>query len=227
MIKAIIFDLDNTLTDFQKFKKAAVEGAVEAMLDAGLKGDREKMIEKIFQVYGKEGIEDQQVFDKFLEKESGSIDYKILAAGIIGYRKAKDGAMALYPRVRLTLTELVKKGIKMVIVSDAPRLPAWMRICSLGLQHYFDHVLTCDDTGVKKPSSIPFEMALSLLKIKPQQAIMVGDWVERDIEGAKKLGIKTAFARYGDSFGTAASGADYDLDDISSLLGIIDKENGK
>ena len=54
---------------------------------------------------------------------------------------------------------------------------------------------------------------------------MVGDWPERDVIGAKKLNMKTAFARYGDMFGTQESGADYDLDDISEILSIIQKEN--
>ena len=53
---------------------------------------------------------------------------------------------------------------------------------------------------------------------------MIGDWPERDVLGAKKIGMKTAFARYGDVFNTKESGADYDLDDISELLPIIKKE---
>ena len=36
MIKAVIFDFDNTLMDFMRMKKAAVETAVDAMIDAGL-----------------------------------------------------------------------------------------------------------------------------------------------------------------------------------------------
>ena len=54
---------------------------------------------------------------------------------------------------------------------------------------------------------------------------MVGDWAERDIAGAKRLGIKTAWAKYGDTFDTKESGADYELDDVSQLLEIIRKEN--
>jgi putative hydrolase of the HAD superfamily len=39
--------------------------------------------------------------------------------------------------------------------------------------------------------------------------------------------MKTAFARYGDTFGTKDSGADYDLGDILELVAIVDRENGK
>ena len=54
---------------------------------------------------------------------------------------------------------------------------------------------------------------------------MVGDWPERDIIGAKNVGMKTAFAKYGDTFNTKNSGADYVLEDISDLINIINKIN--
>ncbi len=223
MIKAIIFDLDNTLMDFMKMKRAAVEAAADAMIDAGLQMKKEELIEKIYSVYWKEGIEDQQVFDKVLLQEFGYIDYRILAAGIIGYRRAKEANLYLYPHVHLTLTELLKRGIKMCIVSDAPKLPVWMRIVALNLQHYFEFVLTYDDTGERKPSPKPFLMALERLGTKPNETLMIGDWAERDIAGAKRLGIITVFARYGDEFNTVNSGADFEITDIIQLLEIVDR----
>ena len=54
---------------------------------------------------------------------------------------------------------------------------------------------------------------------------MVGDWPERDVLGAKQIGMKTAFAKYGDTFGTINSGADYDLEDIAELYAIITEIN--
>jgi hypothetical protein len=38
--------------------------------------------------------------------------------------------------------------------------------------------------------------------------------------------MKTVFARYGDTFDTKESGADYDIDDVVELVGIIDRLNG-
>lgn len=225
MIKAVVFDFDNTLMDFMRVKRNAVEAAVDAMTDAGLKMPKERMIEKIYRVYWKEGIEDQNVFDKVLTEEFGTIDYKILAAGILGYRRAKDGSMALYPHVQMALTALVKMGILRAIVSDAPRLPVWMRIVAMGLHHYFDAVVTFDDTGERKPNPKPFLRALEALKVRPEEALMIGDWADRDMLGAKRVGMRTCFARYGDEFGTKISGADYEVSDILELLDIIQREN--
>jgi putative hydrolase of the HAD superfamily len=226
MIKAVVFDLDNTLVDFMKVKRRAVEAAAEAMIDAGLNASREKTVERIFTMYNREGIEDQRVFDKMLVEEYGEIDYRILAAGILGYRKAKEGAMSLYPHARLTLTHLVRMGLKLAIVSDAPRLSAWLRLVSLGLDPFFDAVVSYDDTGFRKPNPAPFRLALEKLKVDPSEAVMIGDWAERDMVGAKALGMRTVFARYGDDFNTADPGADFEIPDIAQLVDIVKKING-
>ena len=224
MIKAVIFDLDNTLVDFMRMKEAAIDAAVDAMVDAGLKMSKQEAKDQIYKIYQEEGIEYQRVFDRFLKEQLGGIDYKIHAAAIVGYRRAREAALVLYPHVNMTLTELVKRGIKLAVLSDAPRLQAWLRLCSLQLHHIFDFVLTFEDTGERKPSEIPFRKLLSLLKVAPSEALMVGDWPERDMVGAKKVGIKTVFARYGNAFATKDSGADFEIDDISEILEIIDNK---
>ncbi|RKY98071.1 MAG: hypothetical protein DRQ03_03480 [Candidatus Hydrothermota bacterium] len=221
MIKAVVFDLDNTLVDFMKMKEMAVEGAVEAMIDAGLSLRKEDAIKKIYEIYDREGIEDQKVFDKFLSETFGRIDYKILAAGIVGYRKAKEAALVLYPHVHYTLMELLKMGKRLAVISDAPKLQAWTRLAQTGLHHYFEVVVTFDDTGKRKPDPEPFIFALDKLNVKPEESIMIGDWAERDIIGAKTIGMVTVFARYGNTFDTRISGADYEVDDIQELLTII------
>ena len=45
---AVIFDIDNTLMDFMRMKRAAVDAAVDAMIDAGLAIPKAEMVEKIF-----------------------------------------------------------------------------------------------------------------------------------------------------------------------------------
>ena len=90
----------------------------------------------------------------------GQVSNKILAAGIVSYRRAREATLLVYPNVNKTLIELIKMGIKLAVVSDAPSREAWMRLYYLNLHHVFDPVLTFDDTGVRKPSPKPFEMAL-------------------------------------------------------------------
>ncbi|HIA83146.1 MAG TPA: TIGR02253 family HAD-type hydrolase [Candidatus Marinimicrobia bacterium] len=225
MIKAIIFDLDNTLLDFVKMKQFSVKAAITAMNEAGLEVDEKKAYEDIFDLYMERGWENQQVFDDYLNQTVGEVSNKILAAGIVSYRRAREATLLVYPNVNKTLIQLIKMGINLAVVSDAPSREAWMRLYYLNLHHVFDPVLTFDDTGVRKPSPKPFQMALDYLKIKPNEAIMIGDWPERDVVGAKEIGMKTIFARYGDTFGTVDSGADWDVNNVYEVVNIIKELN--
>ena len=225
LIKGVIFDLDNTLLDFMKMKEFAVKAAIKGMIEAGLKVNEDKSYIEINSIYEEFGWENQKVFDVFLEKTIGHVDNKFLAAGIVAYRRAREANLMAYPNVNKTLLALSKSGIKLGVVSDAPSREAWMRIYYLNLYHYFDVVITYDDSGERKPSPIPFQLALDGMGLRPEETIMIGDWPERDVVGAQQIGMKTAFARYGDTFGTVNSGADWDLNDIYQLVGIINEHN--
>jgi len=225
MIRAVVFDLDNTLVDFMAMKRLAVEAAVAGMMDAGLRITREQIQGHIDQIYKEQGIEYQRVFDQLLQNILGHIDYRILSAGIVAYRRAREAALKPYPHVTPTLVALSKAGVKLGLVSDAPAREAWLRLCFINYHHIFDAVVTFDDTGERKPSPKPFLMALNRLNVEPGDAIMVGDWAERDMLGAKNVGMLTAFARYGDSFGNQTVNADYELDDIRTLLDIVKERN--
>ena len=225
MIKAIIFDLDNTLVDFMLLKRAAVDAAINAIIDAGLNVTFEKAKERINSIYDAEGIEYQQVFDHMLKEILGKVDYKIMSAGIVSYRKAREAALKPYPLVLPTLIELMKMGLKLAVVSDAPSKEAWLRLSYINFQHFFDVVITYDETRERKPSPVPFNMALKELDLKADECLMIGDWAERDMVGAKSVGMKTVFARYGDTFNTVNPESDYDIDSISELVEIIKIEN--
>ncbi|MEW5797675.1 MAG: TIGR02253 family HAD-type hydrolase [Bacteroidota bacterium] len=225
MIKGIVFDLDNTLVDFMAMKRLAIDAAISAMIDAGLNLSREEIQTRIDAIYQERGMEYQSVFDQLLYGEFQKVDYKILSAGVLAYRRAREAALVPYPHVYSTLIELIKMGMKTGVVSDAPAREAWLRLTYLNMHHLFDHVVTFEDTGIRKPEPAPFKKILELLRIEPQEALMIGDWAERDVVGAAKVGMKTVFARYGDTFGTVESNADYEVDDISELIGIIRNEN--
>jgi HAD superfamily hydrolase (TIGR02253 family) len=221
-IKAIIFDLDNTLIDFMKMKKMSCDHAMSAMIDAGLTVKKEKGLKTLYTLYDKYGIEHKKIFQEFLRKTLGKIDYKILAHGIVAYRSIKSGLLHPYPHVKSTLLKLKLKGLKLAIVSDAPRMRAWTRLAAMNLTEFFDVVITFDDTKQRKPHPKPFLTALKRLNLEPQEVLMVGDWPQRDIKGAKQLKMKTCFAKYGYSFAKPPkSNADYELDEVKDLLKIV------
>ncbi len=232
MIKAILFDLDNTLIDFWKMKSMSVEAAIRAMQDAGLNINHETAKLKLYALYNELGYEYKYIFEKFLEQVNGKINWKILSNAIVAYRRVRSGFLEPYPRVTQTLLKLVGQGYKLGIVTDAPSLNAWIRLTRMNLDDFFDVVIGFDDTKQLKPSELPFKAALNRLKVNAKEVLMVGDNIKRDISGAKKLGMKTAFAKYGyvESFLSPERSklvkkfkADFELSKFEDLLEIVKK----
>ena len=224
MIKAVLFDLDNTLIDFYTFKTKCVSAALDSMIKAGLKTDKKTALNIIKEIYERFGIEYKYIFQEFLKRAEGRIDYRILSHGLLAYRKARISCLAPYPKVKETIRKL-KKKYKIAVLSDAPVEKAWMRIVLIGIDKSLDAAITFDDTKKRKPNPLPFKKAIEKLKVKPSEILMVGDSIHRDMAGAKKLGMKTCLAVYGRTLKpkTLPKDADFLLKNISDLLKIVKK----
>jgi putative hydrolase of the HAD superfamily len=217
-----------------KYKENSIRAAVDAMIDVGLPLDRGEAVAKIFAIYKAKGIEHQRVFNLFLKQEIGHVDNRMLAAGVVAYRRVRESELVPYPHARLVLNHLLKDGYKLAVVSDAPGFEAWLRLTALGLQHTFDLVLTHDDTGVHKPDPTAFNIALARLGVPPERAVVIGDWKERDILGGQNAGMHTVYARYGDEYSQYADKVadegpepDFVVDDLLQLLEVLERLNAK
>jgi len=222
MLKAVLFDLDNTLIDFMRMKRESTIAALDAMLTAGLKMDRERGLEILSKLYDKHGMEYEWIFQQFLRMMQGGIDYRLLSTAILAYRK-KRASIKPYAGVVLTLKTLRKRGLMLGIVTDAPRLKAWLRLTELGIAQYFKVVVTHEDASKGKPSMLPFKQALDALNVKPAEALFVGDNPEKDIEGARRVGMRTCWAKYGYDGKMMRSRADCTVERIRDVLRVVFK----
>ncbi len=199
-IRCIAFDLDCTMIDFMSMKKATARAAARAMIKAGLKVKEKELYRRIFETYDEKGIEYQKTFAHVLWKLKKWKDLnefeRIQQAGISAYLQTKFKTLRAYPEVLSVLRRLSKK-YRLAVVTDAPRNKAWQRLWLTGLWHFFPLVITYDDTKKFKPHPSPFKLLLKKTGLKPSEILFVGDNLERDVEGAKRMGMKTAWARYG------------------------------
>jgi putative hydrolase of the HAD superfamily len=218
-VKAVIFDMDNTLLDFWKFKRAATRAAVDAMAREGLKTSKTRAMKMMFDIYREKGFEYGEVFEEFMKRTRGKVDYRIVAPAIVAYREARAHVLHSYPDAAAVLKELKKRGYILMLVTDAPRLKAWLRLAMVGLHRAFDDVITRDEKGAGKKTGLPFRKALKKLRLKPSQVMVVGDSWSRDMVPAQKLGMQTCLAMYGRAR-PAAGKADYELKSLKDLLRI-------
>lgn len=62
-----------------------------------------------------------------------------------------------------------------------------------GLSGVFDHIVFSSDLGSIKPSAIPFQTALHGVGARAEWALFAGDSLHYDMEGAKRVGLATAW----------------------------------
>ncbi|MBU2638337.1 MAG: HAD-IA family hydrolase [Nanoarchaeota archaeon] len=220
MIKAILTDCDNTLIDFMRMKTLATNNAAKAMVKAGLKLSLKTAKQELLKTYMKAGIESQKPFTIFL-KQHNQCNERILAAGINAYNSSKIKHLKPYRDVIPTLKQL--KKYKLGIISDAPKLKLYQRLEAMKITNYFDVIIGYEDTKRAKPSRLPFKKALKALKVPPNEALYIGDWPDKDIKGAKSLGMTTVFARYGYLKQGKPVYADYKAMHFKDLIKILKK----
>ena len=82
-----------------------------------------------------------------------------------------------------------------------------------------DAVLTSGAHGKTKPHETIFRRMLELLDVAPDEAVMVGDTVEDDIEGARAVGMQALLVDREGRYGSDAGALD-DLREVPVALGV-------
>lgn len=106
----------------------------------------------------------------------------------------------LHPEALFVLKQLREAKIKTAILSNFDHYPHVYRFLDkTGLTPWVDEIVVSGEIRLKKPDAKIFEYTLKKLGLLPSEALMVGDDYEKDIIGAKNIGISTYFQKNGDS----------------------------
>ncbi len=197
MIKVVFFDLDDTLVDTSRLAEMARKNAIENMIRHGLPVDFDTAYQELLELINEYGSNFGRHFDYLLRRLDLPSNPKWIAAGVIAYHNTKFAYLKSVRGARRLLLELKKSGYKLGIITDGDPIKQWEKILRLELDAYFDEVLISDHLGVKKPHRKIFEKALRKMKVEPDEAIMVGDRLYSDIYGAKQVGMRTVWFKYG------------------------------
>jgi putative hydrolase of the HAD superfamily len=105
------------------------------------------------------------------------------------YWKTTIENLKIYPGVKKTLKLAKENNMRVGIVSDLVANVQLSKLKKLGIDKYVDFLVTSEEAGKEKPHSKPFLLALKKVRCSAKETVMVGDDVEKDIKGAKRLGI--------------------------------------
>ena len=138
MLKAVIFDLDNTLIDFWSFKKMTALAAAKQMRRHGWRLSEKETVRRIFAIYREKGIEYQKTFADLVYGAgyAGNAAERIQQSAIMAYNRAKFSVLRPYPGVKGMLSALRRRH-RLAVLSDAPRNKAWQRLVLAGLDGLF------------------------------------------------------------------------------------------
>ncbi len=202
MIKAVFFDLYNTLCRFYPQREqiqiaAARPFGFHPSPDGIVKGynaaDKYMTEQNAIRHVQKRPEEERAAFfaeyERLILKGAG-IDVTTDVAAQI-WRKVREAPseLALYDDVIPTLEVLDVRGLKLGVISNIYR--DLQQLCDdLGISQYLDFVVSSLTAGVEKPHPPIFLAALAKAGVKPHEAMHVGDQYAGDIVGARGVGIK-------------------------------------
>lgn len=103
------------------------------------------------------------------------------------------------PHLDEILKELKRKGFKLGIITNtvtSREEHVRMALRKIDIEKYFNIIITSVDVGHEKPDERIFLTALRKLRIKPEEAVMVGNRISKDIVGGNRMGMKTILFRW-------------------------------
>jgi len=191
-IKAIIFDLDDTLYDFSNKIWSKVMGkSLGIMIKNGLAMDFDKAFSLALSLG--DTLSTKELLEKIV-RESGSSDKRLVETGLINYYNfalQEDLAKFIkpFPDAIPTL-ESLKKRYKLILLTAGFKEAQLRKIKILNFKKFFDLIII---SNLKKTSDKTkcFRDALKKFGLKPEETISVGDKINEEIKISNSLGIKT------------------------------------
>ncbi|MEV6056928.1 HAD family hydrolase [Streptomyces sp. NPDC052107] len=134
--------------------------------------------------------------------------------------------LELQPYAADALRQLAEK-YALAIVSDtesSPETSVRKALNRLGIEKFFQTVVTSIDVGTRKPDPTIFLEALERLGVNPPLAVLVGNDPDSDIAAGRAIGLRTVLYRSSRYHRPEADAdADYVVDSLAELPGLIER----
>jgi putative hydrolase of the HAD superfamily len=223
MVKAVLFDLDDTLFDHEGCARDALEAVrashecFRAIPFADLERAHARLLEQLHQdvMLGRTPLEDARRtrFRRLFQSAGAEAGDDVVERAAAMYRDRYKAARREVPGAAALLSRVHARS-RVGIVSNnlLDEQQEKLRLCALDA--FVDVVVVSEEAGVSKPDPAIFRIALARLECEPHEAVMVGDSWSADIAGAQSAGIRPIWFN---PRGDAAPGGDATVPQLSAF----------
>jgi putative hydrolase of the HAD superfamily len=229
-LRAILFDVDDTLYSTTEFADLARSNAVREMVRLGLKMEHEEVMRELREVIAEFSSNYEYHFDKLLlrlppQTYEGVNPAILIAGAVIAYHETKARQLKPLPDVPEVLQKLNKTDLILGVITMGPQVKQAEKILRLGLMEYLDPsaIFISDQIGIGKPNVKLYMKACRQLGIWPLEAMYVGDNPPNDVDPPNQLGMSTVLVRRDGKYATVqgVTEPDYTIKTLYELLDIL------
>ncbi len=227
-IRAILFDIGDTLLDATGIQQRALTATVEQLAARHLIPDAEAFLATYRQVDAEMEATDLNRLYSDLRLIEGTltalglvVDNRVTGLFLTHYRDLVRQAIVPDLSLMRLFEALISDGCALGIVSNGTTVEQLEQLVRLGVIRYLYPILISQQIGIAKPDKRILERAAGLLGIEPEHILVVGDRPDWDVLSAHRAGMKAALVtRYADNryrITEAAMQPEYVIADVREL----------
>lgn len=197
-IRAVLFDVDDTLFSTSEFARNARENSIRAMIRVGVQMSEKELMRELEEVIAEFSSNYQNHFDKLLQripraKYRGVNPGIIVAAGVSAYHDTKFSQLKPYADAVSLLRSLQRTKLVCGVVTDGLMVKQAEKLLRLGVYELFhpQAIFISDHIGISKPNPKLYRRACTALGIAPSSVLYIGDNPINDIDPPNSIGIHT------------------------------------
>lgn len=228
-IKIIIFDLDNTLVDFDSSEKDALKQAFDLMkvpFNLEVWKDFSKIDRDLWTngTYNSIEISNDKIplkrFEFLFEKHN--INHVDIIKINDLFMEAFSKTIFPYEEAESILKYLKNKGYIITVATNGLKKLQYPRILNSNLGQYITQIVASEEVGFSKPNPLIFNKLLQDNKFTSKEAVIIGDSLLNDIQGAKNAHIKSIWLNAKDKeIANEKIIPDYTISNLMELTNIL------
>ncbi len=201
-LRAIFFDIDDTLFSTTAFVERARGNAIQAMLNRGLKANKSDLLLELQSVVQEFGSNDTRHYNRLLQRlpleaTQGCNTVLLVMAGVMAYHETKWKELRLREEAVSLLQGLSQIDLRLGVITAGLRAKQMEKILRLGIDSWVDSnlIFITDEMGIAKSNSKLYLECAARAGVSPESCLHIGDHPFRDMDTAQEAGFQTIWHR--------------------------------